>query len=208
MAAVMSISPAPARSRFQAPATIAGATTVAAGTLNVTGSLQSAITVQSGGSMSGNGSTNQLLTLNGGSFIIGTVAGFTANGVALANVGVNKVNIVDGSGLTGAHTVDVVNYGAGGFASGLAGFGGVATATQGSDVATATLAAYRGGVLHDTGSQITLSYTSGTRTWNSGLSVWDNMNTTAWQEGDKKFSGGDAVIFNDTGIGAGALRAS
>ncbi len=82
--------------------TYTGATTVAAGTLNVTGSLASAVTVNSGASLAGTGTVGALSVLAGGSVNPGAVG--TTNSATLTVTGA--------ASLLGTYTVNVTAAGA------------------------------------------------------------------------------------------------
>ena len=181
--------------------TYTGATLVNVGTLNVTGSLTSAVTVAAAAILSGqNGTTSSTLALNAGSTIVGVpqVGGagnaFRATGAVTAPGGAASVLVSgsDGSATVGVHNLDVVGYGT----------------TPG--VANFSTANYRAGaVVADTGAtdnKITLTYTNAARTWDSAASTWDILSTLAWLEGDFLFGQGDAVTLDDTGTGGGGVR--
>ncbi|MES2920380.1 MAG: autotransporter-associated beta strand repeat-containing protein, partial [Verrucomicrobiota bacterium] len=165
-----------------------GTTTVSAGTLNLTGSLASAITVNSGASISGNGDgtttgvTTDLLTMNGGSFIKlaggATTTSLTANGVNFAGA----TNLLFSTPLVNGNTYDVVSYGAGPL----------------TDLSNLNGSAYRGGFT-DTGTKITMTANFGTRTWNAiaNTGYWEIDTDPNFDEGDQKFFNGDSVIFGD-----------
>lgn len=180
--------------------TYTGATLVNVGTLNVTGSLTSAVTVAAAAILSGqNGTTSSTLALNAGSTIVGVPqvdgAGnaFRATDAVTAPGGAASVLVSgsDGSATVGVHNLDVVGYG---ITPGAANF---------------STANYRAGAVADTGAtdnKITLTYTNAARTWDSAASTWDILSTMAWQEGDFLFGQGDAVTLDDTGTGGGGVR--
>ena len=164
--------------------TYIGTTTVSAGTLDLTGTLTSAVTVAAGARIGGSGSTTGSLTLADGSFVIAANGGVQAASV-VATAGTSGANIIVPNGPTGGGTttVDVVRYGSGG-TPGTVGF---------------NAAVYRSGaVADDTANQkITLAYASDNRTWNGTATTWDAGVTTAWNEGDQKFYWNDAVTFGN-----------
>ena len=169
-----------------------GATNVNAGTLAVTGSLTSAVTVASGATLSGSGETTGTLTLNGGSTIVGTTAGvpFKAETI-VANSSVN-IALLDGSGPIGSRTIGVARYNTG----------------TGPNTANFSTAGYRNGVMSNVGTsggETQLTFSSEARTWDSASGSWDS-DTVAWLEGDQKFALGDVVTFDDNGTGGGSAR--
>ena len=170
-----------------------GATTVSGGTLNVTGSLTSAVTVNSGATLSGEGgSTTSTLTLDAGSTILGVAqsagagTAFRAAGAVTAAATVTIAGN-DGNLAAGTHNMDVLGYGT----------------TPGT--ANFSTASFRAAVLTDdtANSKITLAYETALRTWNLEDGEWDNMVTEAWQEGDFLFAQNDLVVFDDSGLGSG-----
>ena len=106
------------------------------------------------------------------------------------------INGSDGSGTVGSHTIDVIEYT--GTSPTSANFVTTNYCTPGT---VTTNVAGTGSNL-----KVEFTYTNAQRTWNSASGVWDTLNTTSWQEGDQKFSAGDAVTFDDTGTGGGSLR--
>lgn len=160
--------------------TFAGATTVSAGNLEVTGSLTSSITVNSGAILSGTGSTTGSLTLNAGSTLaVNTTTEFTANGVNFAGA----TELLFQSALTPATTYDVVTYGAGG----LSGFGNIVQTSRGSltdDTANSKVTFTAGSVLTDT-------WNVASGNWQVGVANWGNGD-------DNKFWNSDTVNFDDT----------
>lgn len=182
------------------------ATTVNGGVLQVRGALgAAAITVNSGGALMGTGSTTGAVSLNDGATIVGGLS--TGSGVAATNAfrttstlavsGTVNISGSDGSGTIGSHTIDVIQYTG---TDPLAGNFSTANNFRNAGAVTTGVAA------SGANKKVTLTYTNEQRTWNSGNAVWDTLNTTAWQENDQKFSAGDAVVFNNTGAGAGAAR--
>ena len=169
--------------------TYTGATTINAGTLNLTGSLTSPVTVNSGAQLRGSGSTTGLLTMAAGSTLV--LAGDTATtSVAADGVTFGGATQLLFAATPIASTVyDVFTYG-----------GGVVT-----DVANLTTS-YRGMLTDDTVHQkyIFTSGGVGTRTWNSAVNngFWDLGFGTNWLEGDHLFFGGDTVVFGDISANA------
>ena len=164
------------------PSTYTGATSVNAGRLNLTGSLTSAITVASGGTLSGTGGTNGTLAMNAGSnFAIAggatTASSFLANAVNLA--GATSVSFDTAPVVSTIYTV--FNYGAGGLT-------GLANLAPGTGHAT----------FADTTTAVTLTYLgTTTSTWSTTSGTW-NTATTNWSNSiDNKYGNGDTVVFND-----------
>lgn len=161
-----------------------GPTTVSAGTLNLTGSLTSAVSVASGATLTGNGSTGFPITFQGGSTLLVGATPLTSSGVSAI---VSPVNVIVAAppGSPGSHTVDVLKYG-GGLVDGLGNF-------------SASL--YRSGVIANDSpnTKLTLTYLSESKVWNTLSGVWDvNGPTSPWTGGtDGKFFQGDAVTFPD-----------
>ena len=174
--------------------TYTGATTVSKGTLNLTGSLTSNITVASAAILSGSGTSTGTISLSSGSTIVGNVAGNSVKGSTVTAT--TSVNIAgsDGSGTIGSHTMGVVRYNTG----------------TGPDTASFSKAGYRSGAtlanVGADGGETRLTYTSAALTWNAETGTWAT-DTVAWQGGDTKFFQGDAVTFDDSGTGGGAARA-
>ena len=163
--------------------TYTGATTVAQGRLNLTGSLTSAITVASGAKISGTGSTTGLLTLSSGGGLVlaggATTTSLTVNGATFG--GSNVLTFLTNP--TASTVYDVYTYGTG-------------TVTNPGNL----IAPYRGTLADDTVNQ-KYTFTAGeygaNRTWNTTTGAWDVGVTANWVEGDQKFYGGDNVIFGD-----------
>ena len=182
--------------------TYTGATTINAGTLNLTGSLTSPITVNSGAKLnltgsltspvtvnsgaklSGSGSTTDLLTMVAGSALVlagdATTTSVAANGVTFGNT----TQLIFAAPPLASTVYDVFTYG-----------GGVVT-----DIANLAVS-YRGTLTDDTvNHKFTFAAGGvGTRTWNSAANdgFWDLGIGANWLEGDHFFFGGDTVIFGD-----------
>jgi fibronectin-binding autotransporter adhesin len=158
--------------------TYTGATAVNGGTLSLTGSATSNITVASAATMAGTGTTTGSLTMNGGSTLLANVTG-----TALAAKGVNfagATQLIFNGALVSSTVYDVVNY-TGGSLSNL-----------GNLVQTS-----RGTIADVPGTKVT--FTAGavlTDTWNTTSGNWDVGVSTNWSNGnDSKFWNGDTVIF-------------
>ncbi|HEX8916834.1 MAG TPA: autotransporter-associated beta strand repeat-containing protein [Humisphaera sp.] len=168
-------------------------TTVSNGTLLVTGTLASPVTVAAGGRLGGTGSTSATITFADGSYVLaGATTPTGANAVqgtgVVAGPTANGVNIVVPQASLGARTVDVVRYG-----------GGAAP-----DLSTLNAAAYRNGTLADdtTNQKVTLAFTTDARTWAGGSGSWDTGTAGTWTGGDTAFFNGDAATFADPGAAA------
>ncbi len=161
-----------------------GGTTINNGTLNLSGSLTSPITVNTGAKLRGSGSTNQLLTMNGGSTLVlagdATTTGLTANGVTFAG----PVGLIFAAPPVASTVYDVFTYGSGAV----------------TDIANLSVL-YRGTLSDDTVNQkyIFTAGGVGTRTWNAASNdgYWDLGFATNWLEGDQLFYSGDSVVFGD-----------
>jgi fibronectin-binding autotransporter adhesin len=162
--------------------TYLGATQVNAGRLHLTGSLTSAITVASGASLSGTGSTSGLLTLSsgGGLALAGglTTSSVTANGATFG--GSNLVTFLSNP-VPGA-VYDLFTYGN----------GAVTTANNLS-------VAWRGSMANDTANKkyVFTAGSAGTRTWTAASGTWGQGSASTWSEGDNTFYGGDSVVFGE-----------
>ena len=173
--------------------TYIGNTTVSQGTLNVSGSLTSDVTINNGATLSGGGSTTGTLTLDSGAKIVTATIG---NSFQADTVNVSSGTVIlglDAFSTLGAKTIGVLRYASG----------------TGPTTANFDISGIRSASLANVGSsggETQLTYTNAARTWNSASGNWDAMTSTTWQESDKKFSHGDAVTFNDSGTGGGSTR--
>jgi autotransporter-associated beta strand protein/T5SS/PEP-CTERM-associated repeat protein len=161
--------------------TYTGATTVSAGSLIVSSSLTSNITVASGAQLAGVGSTTGSLTMNAGSVLaVNTSTEFTANGVTIAGA----TELLFQGALTPTTVYDVVTYGAGG----LSGMGNLVQTSRGS--------------LSDDTVNKKVTFTAGsvlTDTWNATSGNWQAGSGLNWGNGDDNlFWNTDSVIFDDT----------
>ncbi|VGO19801.1 beta strand repeat-containing protein [Pontiella sulfatireligans] len=176
-----------------------GTTDIQAGRLDVTGSEASAITVQNGATLGGEGSSSANVTIGNGSgagilAIDGSTAGAfsttadldTQNGVSVLveKAGIGTFKVIDYG--TWNDSTDDFSINAGG-----------------------VQASGRGETFADSGTGITLDMGFASRTWSGGganPTFWDNGTTLNWTEDDQKFFDGDAVTFGDTGAGTVALQ--
>jgi fibronectin-binding autotransporter adhesin len=160
-----------------------GATTVSGGTLKLSGTLTSPLTVNAGGILTGSGSTNAGITLNDGAIVLGGTSVVTGNGVT-ANLTTSGVNVRIAGGIAGTAPHDVINYGAG-------------TAPT---LANFSTAGYRAEAIFadDTvNKKVTLTYTAEAKAWNAAVTQWDTGTSATWTGGDTKFQTGDTVTFGD-----------
>ncbi|MEO5914397.1 MAG: autotransporter-associated beta strand repeat-containing protein [Luteolibacter sp.] len=158
--------------------TYTGGTAVNNGTLSLTGSLTSAINVANGATITGTGSTTGSLTMSGGSTFAANTSGsaLTANGVTFSG----PTSLIFNGATTNGSTYDLFTYGAGGV-TGLANLSSTFRTT-----------------FNDTGTKITGTVSTGTRTWNTTSGVWEIGGAgTNWSEGDQKYFNGDTVIFGN-----------
>lgn len=155
-----------------------GATAVNAGTLNLTGSLTSAVTVASGATLTGTGSTTGTITFSAGSGVVAS-----ATGVQGSNVTANATtNVFVTAAPTGSPaTLAIVRHT--GTLTGLANF---TPATN-----------YRAGSITDTAGTVSLTYTGEAKNWNDADGTWDLATSSPWTGGDTKFSWGDSVAFGN-----------
>lgn len=163
--------------------TYTGATAVNNGTLNLTGSLTSAINVANGATITGTGSTTGLLTMSGGSTFAANTSGvaFAANGVTFTGA----TSLIFNGATTNGSTYDLFTYGAGGV-SGLSNLTSTFRTT-----------------FNDTGTKVTGTVSTGTRTWNTTSGIWESGGaTTNWLEGDQKYFNGDTVTFGNPASGS------
>lgn len=164
--------------------TYTGATRVNAGTLDLAGTITSDISVASGATLSGTGSTTGSLTLADGSRLVAGNGVLTAQGGVFTNRTTTGVLVSLAAGATppGTRTVDIVAYGAG----------------DDPGVANFTLDGYRGSLADDTARRrITATVTTYANTWQGGVSGnWNLGVSSVWANGaDSKFYNGDAVAF-------------
>ena len=192
-----------------------GATTVMDGTLDVTGSLVSAISVADGATLSGEGSTDGLLTLGdntgGGAAGAGAILTIDASTEPGAFTSLSLTSDVTGgthtvnfsASPTGTGDITILNYGMGTFTG----------ATTDFIVGSGLTLSGRGGMFNndvsDTNNKkITLSTGFATRTWAAAASTsnWIDADTVDnnWVEGDNDFFNGDFVIFTDSNVDAAA----
>lgn len=162
--------------------TYTGATLVNTGRLNLLGSLTSNVTVKPSATISGNGSTTGLLTLEANSRMVlpggTTTTGLTASGGADI---LDATIIFDTEPVSGT-VYDVLTYG-----------DGVITGGE-------TLAIAWRGTLSDDTENKKLVFTAGgaaDRTWNTTSGDWQPGEDPNFAEGDKTFEGGDTVFFNN-----------
>ena len=159
-----------------------GGTRVSRSRLNLTGSLTSAITVDTSGSISGTGSTTGLLTLASGSNIVlaggNTTTSITTNGATFN--GSNLVTFLSAP-LTSTQYV-VFNYGVGAV----------------TNIGNLTVE-YRGSLTDDPSNQryVFNLAAAENRTWNTTTGTWALNSGTNFAEGDQKFFSGDHVTFGD-----------
>ena len=188
--------------------TYTGATTVSAGTLNVTGTLDSAVTVADGATLSGEGSTNGLLTLGDGTGAMGpgdgaiiTVDTGTEPGaftsVDLTSNIMGGTHVVNFTGTSAVGDITILTYGIGAGTF----MGNTTDFTVGTGLTTGGHAG-AGTFNNIAGTAITLTTGFADNTWTGttdtvweigGAKVnWDNTLDTVWQDGDN-------AIFEDDG---------
>ena len=164
------------------------------------------VSVDIGGAVTGNVVIDDTssLTLNGG-----TIGGNLSTGFNEAsNIVLNAFTPVAVTGdvtITGGATVSLVNNPTPGTPATILTYGGTFTGNL-ANLTLANSGSYRAaGAFVDTGSAITLTTGSATRTWQGGDATnptfWNNT-AANWAEGDKLFFNGDAVLFDDTATGS------
>lgn len=143
-----------------------------------------------------------ILGLRGGSIGGNLSSGFDS----ISNIAWNLSNPITVTGnLTtlGTQTVSVLNNPTPGSPATVLTYGGTFTGSI-ADFVLADAVNYRSVLFQDTGTAITVSTGSGTRTWvgadATNPTFWDTE-TTNWAEGDNSFFNGDAVVFDDSATG-------
>lgn len=162
--------------------TYTGATQVNAGRLNLTGSINSPITVATGASVSGTGSSAELLTLSSG------------GGIALAGGATTTSFSVNGATFAGANTVTFLTPAVPGTVYDVFTYG------SGPVTTPENLSVNWRGTLEEDGPSQTYIFTAGstaTLTWNTTSGTWQQGVVGNWSGGDGTFYGGDTVIFNE-----------
>lgn len=166
--------------------TYTGVTTIGSGRFTLTGTNASSITINSGATLTGSGSTTGGLITNAGSTIalngITPAAGFSSSG-AVSFAGTTTIAFAATPTVLGVNQHLVSGYGS------VSGIGNLVAPSG-----------YRASIINDTlNSKVLLETTTGTRTWNrSDAGGWDILTNTSWAEGDDMFANGDAVVFDDT----------
>lgn len=161
---------------------------VTAGRININSTLPGAVMVEAGLTVGGEGTVNGPLTLKGGSLVIDgkTPGALTAAGGVTVSAA-TTVSLTDAPAAPGAITV--LSY----------------TGTS-PGVTNFAATGIRNPVFSDTGTAITVSGNSATRTWAATAgNTWDVGTSANWTEGDNRFYQGDAVVFGDTGAGSVAI---
>ena len=186
--------------------TYTGTTTVSAGTLDVSGSLTSDITLAAGATLSGEGSTTGLLTLDAAGSIISidasTPGAFTSVGLDSGNLGTGIQMINIDVAPINASDITVLTYG-----------GAPRTGTAADFSVAGAGLSDRGGMVNDTGTAITISAGYEVKTWDNGStdSLWTEGvgGSLNWSGGsDDLFYDGDLVTFADAPGGAETISLS
>ena len=163
--------------------TYAGGTAVQSGSLLVSGSLTSALTVASGATLGGAGSTTGSLTFADGAGYSVSGTGFTASGVTLQGA-----LAVSFDALPSTAGSVVLTYG-----STLTGNLALMSAVNARAVFTDDTANKR----------IVATQVTKTDVWNTASGTWDNGVNANWTNGaEGRFYAGDSVVFNDPGVAA------
>ena len=170
-----------------------GATAISSGTVRLTGNLgNTAVTVASGASLTGEGSIGATgsLTFNSGSIL--RVDGTTTGALSVTgNLTLNAVTNVIVEGFpttTGPGTsIRLLNY------------NGTLTGTE-ANLSLQNSANYRNAVLSTaTANQINLNFDTKALIWSGATEAWDINSSMNWNSGADTFYQGDAVTFTDAG---------
>lgn len=170
-----------------------GATAINSGTVRLTGNLgNTAVTVASGASLTGEGSIGATgsLTFNSGSIL--RVDGTTTGALSVAgNLTLNAVTnvILEGFPVTiGPGTsIRLLNY------------NGTLTGTE-ANLSLQNAANYRNAVFSTaTANQINLAFDTKSLIWSGATAAWDINSSSNWNSGADTFYQGDAVTFTDAG---------
>lgn len=167
---------------LSAPNTYTGATSVTAGTLKLTGSLTSSVSVAGGASFGGTGSTTGSATFATGSSLLvdqpAETPGFTSAGATFSGAAELRFATQPGEG----QTYEILNYGAGT----VTGFSNLVKVNRG----TLTNDTGARKIIFTAGSTYTTTWTGGSGTWKTGAVGWTNGD-------DNRFWNGDFVYFDD-----------
>ncbi len=163
-------------------------TLVNSGQLIVAGQLpNSYVTVAPGGALGGQGTVKDLTLQEGSTLLVGPAPLVSTLGADAISSGTGVgVIVLSPSSTPGGHTVDVLDYGTDP--------GGIIP-----DPANFNTTNYRSASFADDSAnhRITLSYTSGSLTWNTTDGTWDVATSASWLENDNLFYQGDAVTFGN-----------
>lgn len=163
-----------------------GTLTISAGRLNVGsgGSVASPTTIASGGTLGGKGTISGNVTASAGSFIAVTPA--SAGAITLANPSIvgQPTILFDSVPVQAQSPVTLFNY------------TGTLTGTPAVDLKG--MSGFANAVINNTGSAVTLAFTTQNLTWGGGTGTWDLKTTANWNSGAQQFAWGDAVTFDDT----------
>jgi autotransporter-associated beta strand protein len=164
---------------------LTGTVTVAAGRLNVPASLNTTVTVQSGGSLAGEISL-PTLNLDGGTVLFDPTTGPS---LTVNTLNLNANSLLDVSAAPGVGTFTALTY------TSKTGSGTLAVA-NGSSFRTPP-------VVNDTGTSVTATYAAGKAlTWTGAASgAWDINTAVNWTDGvnPETFFSGDSVTFPEAG---------
>lgn len=167
---------------LSAPNTYTGATAVTAGTLKLTGSLTSSVSIAGGATFSGTGSTTGSATFAAGSVLLvdqpaGT-PGFTSAGATFSG----STELRFATPPSDGEIYEILSYGAGT----VTGFTNLLQSSRG----TLTNSTGTGKIIFTAGGTFTNTWTGGNGTWKVGTGGWTNGD-------DNKFWNGDSVYFDD-----------
>ncbi|MCB1132501.1 MAG: autotransporter-associated beta strand repeat-containing protein, partial [Verrucomicrobiae bacterium] len=157
-----------------------GATIVNGGTLSIgsSGYVETNVTANSGSSVGGTGTLAGSLTTNAGSALTNDLTGPLLVDGAVDFAGATGLVFTDAP--ANGVTYDLIDYT----------FGSVSNV---GNLASTTARVTIG----NTGSKITGTVTTGTRTWSTTSGTWEINGAANFLEGDQKFFNGDTVVFNN-----------
>lgn len=169
--------------------TYSGLITVTDGRLNLGGSSTSVVTVASGKTLGGEGTTTGSVTLNSAFLNIdpASAANLTVGNLVLS--GTNTVRF-DASPVTAGGAMNVFTY------------TGSLTGTLGTDLVLENASRYRNSTFVDTSGVVTLDIQSKSLTWNgTSGGQWNTLSSARWNTAEAdQFAWGDSVAFDDSGV--------
>ena len=167
--------------------THSGAFAVNAGTLNLTGTVASNLTVASGAILSGEGTAGSV-TMTGGGIL--AVDPATPGSITFGNASFSGVNTVRVSPLPTSPVVNLFSY------------TGSLTGTLGTDLVLENASSYRSPAFSNAGGLVSVNLGSKNLTWNgTSGGQWNLLTSNRWNAGEvDQFAYADNVLFDDTGV--------